>query len=129
MTSPLAVLLGAVAVAAACASPSPRDPAPPVRLAVTAGPSTTVAVVADATEGAVAGTYALSVERRGAAGTSTSRQSGAFDVAAGTRDTLAVSRVNAVPGDVLVAELVVESASGVATRDKVEVTVADTSGR
>ena len=121
--SPLAALLLALAVAAAV----PGDP-PPVRLAVTSGPSTTVAVVADAPGAAASGTYTLTVERRGAAGTSRSRQSGAFDVAAGARDTLSVSRVNAVPGDVLLAELVVES-GGVTTRDKVEVEVADTSGR
>lgn len=124
--APLAVLLGALAVAAACAGPP--DP-PPVRLAVTPGPSYTVAVVADAPGAAVSGTYTLSVERRGAAGTSRSSQSGAFAVEAGARDTLAVSRVNAAAGDVLRAELTVELEGGATARDKVEVTVADTSGR
>ena len=109
--SEIVAFLGLLALAAAVATPpgetSPSDGA--VRLAVEAGPSSTVAVVA---EGPASGTYAVVVERGGAAGRSRTRQSGAFTVAAGAADTLSVSRVSAVPGDTLRATLEVEWADG-----------------
>ena len=120
---PALVLLSLAALVACAAVPTPSGSGPDeptARLGVVPGDPYTVAAVA---EGSGSGTYSLLVVRTGAAGTSRSRQGGAFTVSG--RDTLSVSRVNAAAGDSLRAELTVEWASGAVTQDAFEVVVGE----
>jgi len=68
-------------------------------------------------------TYALSVRRVGAAGTSQTAQSGSFSTAPGQTDTLSTTRINVQAGDELTLRLAVQAEDETVDEHRIERTL------
>ena len=121
----LLVLLGALT---ACMSPPSSLTNRSAQLHVERGDTYVLASVAEA-DGSGRGQYEIEVSRRGAAGTSVSRQSGTFELPEAGTSALSTQSVSVAPGDHIVASLTVTWADGQISRDTLDETVGDAPAR